>query len=198
MSTRWDSSSHHVLMGAAGWLLYSLRENNNWRFWYMIGIMQDEFNHNCNNTFNSTISFQSSTEMALLLKQDDMDGTYWVYNQKLKEWASNATARVMAAFKYTMNCHGVVRSIVTQYMQSRMQAAKMVANNENTIWNELASGSQWTLRLKIYKFWRDMKGIQLLDCSEMQNNSSQINWKVQGLQSPPKADKCCHWCCKQF
>ena len=129
--------------------------------------------------FNGTNYAQWATEMALLLKQNQVYGIIKGYDEKPEEPEANATATKKAAFKDCMNRHGVARSTILLGMEPRMQAEYTVVKDEKTLSDKLASAYKSKLQLNIFEIREDLWSIKLQDCGDIDNYASQIDRKVK-------------------
>jgi len=128
--------------------------------------------------FNGTNYGQWGTEMALLLEQKQVYGIIKGYDDKLEEPAANATATEKATFNDWMNCHGVARSTILLGMELKIQVEYTVVEDAKKLWETLASAYKSKLKLTIFESREDLWSIKLQDCRDVDNYTSQIDWKV--------------------
>jgi len=90
------------------------------------------------------------------------------------------TATEKAAFKDSMNCHGVARLPILLSMELRIKAEYTVVEDAKTLWEKLASAYKSKLKLNIFEITDDDWSINLQDCGDVDNYASQIDRKVEG------------------
>jgi len=127
--------------------------------------------------------------MALHLEQKQVYGIIKGYDAKPEDPAANATATEKAAFKDSMNRHGVARSTILLGMDLRIQADYTVLDDAKTLGEKLASAYKSKLKLNISEIREDLWRIKLQDCGDVNNYASRINRKMKdyNLCAGPRA-----------
>jgi len=127
---------------------------------------------------NGTNYSQWVTEMALLLEQKEVYDIIKGYDGKLEEPTANPTDTGKAAFKDSMNRHGVARSTILLGMQPWIQAEYTVIDDVKTFWEKLGSAYKSKLKCNIFEIREDLWSIKLQDCRDVDNYPSWIARKV--------------------
>jgi hypothetical protein len=129
--------------------------------------------------FSGTIYKQCTMEMAQLLEQKQVDGIIKGYNDRPKEPGANMITTEMAAFKDSMNRHGVSRSTILLGMEPRMQVEYPVVKDAKTLWEKQSSAYKSKLKLNIFEIREDLWSIKGQDCREVNSYASLIDRKVK-------------------
>jgi hypothetical protein len=121
--------------------------------------------------------------MALLLEQKQVYGIVMGEDKRPEDRAEDATTAEKlahrAAVKDWVKQHGTARLTILLGIEPWLQASYMEITDARTLWEKLATGYKARLKFNVFQIRKELLGIRLEDCDDVDSYSLRINQKVK-------------------